>query len=66
MGLFIQRPEENEEWAGLPSEPLRPESAAERLSDPAPAIGALGAGGSVESIVIPVAPSVDADAADGA
>lgn len=58
MGLFTQRPEHNEEWAGLPSEPARPESEAERLADAAPAVDALGFG-SVESIVIPVAPIVE-------
>lgn len=64
MGLFIQRPEQNEEWAGLPSEPARPESEAERLADAAPAVDALGldllgGGGAVESIVIPVGPVVE-------
>jgi hypothetical protein len=58
MGLFTQRPEHNEDWAGLPSEPARPESEAERLADAAPAVDALGFG-SVESIVIPVAPIVE-------
>lgn len=33
MGLFQHRPEDPVEWAGLPSEPLRDESAAERLND---------------------------------
>lgn len=51
MGLFSQRPEETNEWAGLPSEPSRPESTAERLADAAPVdpgglgVGALGVGG---------------------
>ena len=36
MGLFLQRPEENDEWAGLPSEPLRQQTDAERLTDAAP------------------------------
>ena len=58
MGLFTQRPEHSEEWAGLPSEPARPETEAERLADAAPAVDALGFG-SVESIVIPVAPTVE-------
>lgn len=55
MGLFTQRPEHNEEWAGLPSEPARPDSEAERLADAAAAVDAVGLG-SVESIVIPIAP----------
>ena len=59
----MQRPEQNEEWAGLPSEPARRESEAERLPDAAPAADALGldllGGGSVESILIPVAPVVE-------
>ncbi|MDW4573005.1 hypothetical protein R8Z57_09520 [Microbacterium sp. M3] len=67
MGLFSQRPEETNEWAGLPSEPANPESAAERLADAAPVdVGglgfgdlALGGGGAVESIVFPVKPAVE-------
>lgn len=66
MGLFSQRPEEPTEWAGLPSEPARRETAAERLTDaPAVDLGSLGAsdlafgGGTVESIVIPVAPVIE-------
>lgn len=38
MGLFAQLPEEPSEWAGLPSEPDRPETDAERLT----AAGAAG------------------------
>lgn len=59
MGLFTQRPEFNDDWAGIPGEPLQPESAAQRLADSAPAVDALGVGGAVESIVIPVAPIVE-------
>ncbi|MHC3000333.1 hypothetical protein [Microbacterium sp. HJ5] len=66
MGLFIQRPEQNEEWAGLPSEPARAETEAERLAEAAPMVDALGldgfgstAGGAVESIVIPVTRTVE-------
>lgn len=65
MGLFSQRPEYNEEWAGLPSEPDRPETVAERLTDATAAdfsrvdLGALDVGGSAESIVIPVAPVIE-------
>ena len=33
MGLFSQRPEQNEQWAALPAEPLRRQSEAERLQD---------------------------------
>lgn len=33
MGLFVQRPEEPSEWAGLPGEPVRPRSRAEELPD---------------------------------
>jgi hypothetical protein len=55
MGIFASRPEEPFEWAGLPSEPLRPESDAERLD--APSADLLGlSGGDVGSIVVPVAP----------
>ncbi|WP_106814285.1 hypothetical protein [Microbacterium timonense] len=64
MGLFSQRPEETNEWAGLPSEPARPQTAAERLADAAPVdVVGLGPGdlgtGAVESIVIPVKPVVE-------
>lgn len=65
MGLFSKLPEEPVEWAGLPSEPARDESAAERLpSAPSTDLGGLGFGGpaaaaGVESIVIPVAPVVE-------
>lgn len=64
MGMFTQRPEEPTEWAGLPSEPARPTSAAERLDDAAPVdLGLMpDAGGAVESIAIPVAvPDPEAD-----
>lgn len=66
MGLFVQRPEENEDWAGLPSEPLRSESTAERLTDAARIDAAsldaiFGAG----SIVIPIATEPHADDAGG-
>ena len=67
MGLFSKPPEEPVEWAGLPSEPARDESQAERLTDAATTdLGGLGLGGvglgeaaAVESIVIPVAPVVE-------
>lgn len=70
MGLFSQRPEEPTEWAGLPSEPARVETTAERLTDAAAVdlgglgVGGLGLGGvssegMVESIAIPVALHVD-------
>jgi len=61
MGLFSQRPEEPTEWAGLPSEPARVESSADRLPEAAPVdLGGLGlaafGGGEVEAIVVPVTP----------
>jgi hypothetical protein len=60
MGLFTQRPEFNDEWAGIPGEPLAPETAAQRLADAAPIDGAsLLGGGAVESILIPVVPVVE-------
>jgi|GEM_PF-1550238 len=67
MGLFSKLPEEPIEWAGLPSEPARAETQAERLTN-AVAVdpGGLGVGdlgssdrGAVESIVIPVAPIIE-------
>jgi hypothetical protein len=60
MGLFMQRPEHNDELPGL-----RAETAAERLADAAPVdagsldLVGLGGGGAVESIVIPVAPNIE-------
>lgn len=66
MGLFSQRPEEPTEWAGLPSEPSRHETAAERLPDASAVdLGGLSASdlafgsGTVESIVIPVKPAIE-------
>lgn len=66
MGLFSQRPEEPTEWAGLPSEPARPETTAERLPDASAVdLDGLGSGdlmlgaGTVESIVIPVEPMIE-------
>jgi hypothetical protein len=61
MGLFSQRPEEPTEWAGLPSEPARVESSADRLPEAAPVdLGGLGlaafGGGEVKAIVVPVTP----------
>lgn len=60
MGLFQQLPEEPTEWAGLPSEPLQPETAAQRLDAGAgldPTALPLGSGG---SIAIPITPPADA------
>lgn len=64
MGLFSQRPERNEELPGLPGEPARAETQAERLPDAAPAaagsIDLLGlGGGAVMSVVIPVSPVIE-------
>ncbi|MHC9046319.1 hypothetical protein ACYX8G_17170 [Microbacterium saperdae] len=56
MGLFQHRPEEEEnQWAGLPSEPLEHEGA--DVLDAVPSVDpmALGLGASVSSIVFPVA-----------
>ncbi|BDV30963.1 hypothetical protein [Microbacterium terricola] len=69
MGLFTQRPEEPTEWAGLPSEPLRPRSLADQLPE-APDDDALGlvTGDAVQSISIPLpAPAnpPSAEASDG-
>lgn len=67
MGLFSMQPEEPTEWGGLPSEPARPETTAERLADAATVeLGGLGVGdlapgvgGTVESILIPVKPATE-------
>jgi hypothetical protein len=71
MGLFSKRQEDPVEWAGLPSEPDRPESAAERLAAAAPVDAGgiadlgLGGGGAVESIVIPVTRSAEVAESQG-
>jgi hypothetical protein len=58
MGLFSQQPEEPTEWAGLPSEPREPETAAERLD--AAAADPLGiAGSGSTSISIPMPPTIE-------
>ncbi|WP_309064883.1 hypothetical protein [Microbacterium sp.] len=57
MGLFQQRPEEEQnQWAGLPSEPIEV-SEAERL-DEAPTLDLLdvGLGAAYSTMVFPVAP----------
>lgn len=63
MGLFTQQPEQNEEWAGIPSEPLHAETNAERLATAPGDAGILGFGelgaAAVESIVIPVVPVIE-------
>ncbi|WP_347345762.1 hypothetical protein [Microbacterium sp.] len=58
MGMFTQRPEDPTEWAGLPSEPLEPRSAADRLAD-APSISLLGESGTAVSIAIPMPAAVE-------
>lgn len=62
MGLIAARPEEPDEWAGIPSEPRDVETGVERLDDiPLAAsdpFGLLG-GGVIESIIIPVMPQVE-------
>ncbi len=54
MGLFASRPEEPFEWAGLPSEPLEPESDAERLDGAMPIDPAGLTGSAFGQVVIPV------------
>lgn len=62
MGLFQHRPEEEEnQWAGLPSEPLD-RGTADTL-DTAPSVDPLsiGLGAEVSSIVFPVTPPPPAE-----
>jgi len=65
MGLFSKLPEEPVEWGGLPSEPARTETEAERLAAATSIdLGGFGWGdpttaGAVESIVIPVKPAIE-------
>lgn len=70
MGLFMQRPEDKSEWAGLPSEPLEPQSDAERLTD-APPVDAGGVDllfgvGSISVLPLDIDEPEPADEADGA
>lgn len=69
MGLFQQRPEEEERvWAGLPSEPRDIENPAERLDDaPAMDLMDIGVGAKYSTMVFPVAPPAPeaADVTDG-
>jgi hypothetical protein len=69
MGLFVQRPEEPSEWAGLPGEPARPRTRAELLPDDdqpgASPTGLLGMGGtSTTSLEIPLHAPADTGDAD--
>lgn len=68
MGLFSSRPEEPDEWAGLPSEPVAPESSAATLPEPpiADPFGGIFGTEAVQSIVIPAAPSAETTAHDSA
>ena len=63
MGLFTQRPEHNEQWAGLPSEPVE-RTPAEQLSEAAPGVDSTvipDAAAGVTSIEIPVPPVVSGE-----
>ncbi|MGF3057354.1 hypothetical protein [Microbacterium sp. YY-01] len=62
MGLFQQRPEQhNDEWAGLPSEPLKPQGFAEALPEEQTVAAASldPAGEGVTSISIPIPATPD-------
>lgn len=57
MGLFQNRPEEEEnQWAGLPSEPLERDGVDALATTPAVDPFSIGLGAEVGSIVFPVAP----------
>jgi len=45
MGIFQSRPEEPDEWAGLPAEPWQPRVPGEVLPPAADDLGVLGAAG---------------------
>lgn len=71
MGLFVQRPEEPSEWAGLPGEPARPRTRAELLPDdeqpaalPTALLGLAGTTTTSVSISLDGSGSVDAAHAD--
>jgi hypothetical protein len=62
MAQFTTRPEEPEDWGGLPSEPAEVGSDAERLMDvPSSAFDALDlvGGSSLGSVLIPVPPQIE-------
>lgn len=62
MAQFQTRPEEPEDWGGLPSEPAEVGSSAERLADaPSSAFDALNliGGSSLGSVLIPVPPQIE-------
>lgn len=76
MGIFQSRPEEPDEWAGLPAEPWQPRVPGEVLPPPVGDLSVLGAAGisvSVPTDLLAAEPSTtagtledaDADAADG-
>ncbi|MCK2029824.1 hypothetical protein [Microbacterium galbinum] len=57
MGLFQHRPEEEEnQWAGLPSEPLERDGVDAIATTPAVDPLSIGLGAELGSIVFPVAP----------
>ncbi|MFF7291134.1 hypothetical protein ACFY9N_01240 [Microbacterium sp. NPDC008134] len=57
MGLFQHRPEEEEnQWAGLPSEPLERDGVDTLATTPTLDPFSIGLGAEVGSIVFPVAP----------
>ena len=67
MGLIAARPEEPQDWAGIPSEPKKHGGDAERLDDPPVTASdpfAFFPATSGESITIPVAPPTTAPAPD--
>ncbi|KDA04719.1 hypothetical protein DC31_05320 [Microbacterium sp. CH12i] len=63
MGLFQQRPdEEQQDWTGLPSEPLEADTADTLGAGPAIDPLSIGLGASVSSIAFPVTlPAPDAE-----
>jgi hypothetical protein len=61
MGLFQHRPEEEEnQWAGLPSEPLERDGVDTLATTPTLDPLSIGLGAEVGSIVFPVAPPAPA------
>lgn len=64
MGLFVQRPEEPSEWAGLPGEPVRQRTRAEMLpDDDQPSVSPTGLLGLTDAGTTSL--SVPLDAGDG-
>lgn len=58
MGIFQSRPEDQDEWGGLPAEPWEPRQPTEVLPPPVDAVG-IGGPGALD-ITVPIQVYIDA------